>query len=220
MIYFSVDSLANSRHSVTEQFTKLWSAWVEDPEKNTFPPILRTPIFRVAVKKDAAKAVEVLKKEWFTTKSIDGKEVALSAIGSARDRDLILKTILPLNFNKSPPAAASESVPPSDMHVLAASLSANSAGRDLQWTYLREHWDETVVKLGNAVVVDRFVAATLSKFADTAVIDEIDAFFKDKDTASFNRTLETVKDKIRGRAAYRERDETALREWLSANGYA
>jgi aminopeptidase N len=206
--------------SVTEQFQKLWSAWVEDPEKNTFPPILRTPVFRIAVKTDAAKAVEVLKKEWFTTKSIDGKEVALSAIGSARDRDLILKTILPLNFNKSPPAAASESVPPSDMHVLAASLSANSAGRDLQWTYLREHWDETVVKLGNSVVVDRFVNSTLSKFADTAVIDEIDAFFKDKDTAAFNRTLETVKDKIRGRAAYRERDTAALKEWLSANGHA
>lgn len=146
--------------------------------------------------------------------------MALSAIGSARDRDLILKTILPLNFNKSPPAAASESVPPSDMHVLAASLSANSAGRDLQWTYLREHWDETVVKLGNSVVVDRFVNSTLSKFSDTAIIDEIDAFFKDKDTAAFNRTLETVKDKIRGRAAYRQRDESALREWLSANGYA
>jgi aminopeptidase N len=215
-----VSYLLTCSPSVTEQFQKLWSAWVEDPEKNTFPPILRTPVFRIAVKTDAAKAVEVLKKEWFTTKSIDGKEVALSAIGSARDRDLILKTILPLNFNKSPPAAASESVPPSDMHVLAASLSANSAGRDLQWTYLRKHWDETVVKLGNSVVVDRFVNSTLSKFADTAVIDEIDAFFKDKDTAAFNRTLETVKDKIRGRAAYRERDTAALREWLSANGHA
>ncbi|KAH6695165.1 peptidase family M1 [Plectosphaerella plurivora] len=210
----------NGHKNVTEQFQKLWAAWVEDPEKNAFPPILRTPVFRVAVKTNSAKAVEVLKKEWFTTKSIDGKEVALSAIGSARDRDLILNTILPLNFNKSPPAAASESVPPSDMHVLAASLSANSAGRDLQWTYLREHWDETVVKLGNSVVVDRFVNSTLSKFSDTAIIDEIDAFFKDKDTAAFNRTLETVKDKIRGRAAYRQRDESALREWLSANGYA
>jgi hypothetical protein len=42
----------------------------------------------------------------------------------------------------------------------------------------------------------------------------------DKDTSSFNRTLGTVKDKIRGRAAYRERDSEKLKEWLSAHGYA
>lgn len=206
--------------SVTEKFLQLWSAWVEDPKANTFPPILRTPVYRVAVKNDPAKAVEILKKEWFTTPAIDGKEVCLSAIGSAKDRDVIEKVIIPLNFNKSPPAAASESVPPSDMHVLGAALGANSAGRDLQWKYLRENWDANVVKLGNAVVVDRFVNMTLSKFTDVAIVDEIDAFFKDKDTASFNRTLETVKDKIRGRAAYRERDTASLKEWLAANGYA
>ncbi|KAL2759772.1 hypothetical protein ACRALDRAFT_2095279 [Sodiomyces alcalophilus JCM 7366] len=210
----------NGHPGVTEEALKRWSAWVESPESNPLPPNLRTPIFRVAVKNDPVKAVEVLKKEWFTTPAIDGKEVCLNAIGAARDEALVQSTILPFLFNQSPPAPASESVPSSDMHVLGASLAANSAGRDLQWRYLKENWDANVVKLGNAVVVDRFVNMTLSKFSDTSIIDDIDAFFKEKDTSAFNRTLETVKDKIRGRAAYRQRDAAPLKEWLVANGHA
>ncbi|KAF3358459.1 hypothetical protein VdG1_00019 [Verticillium dahliae VDG1] len=165
----------NGHASVTEEALKRWKAYVESPESNPLPPALRTPVFRVAVKHDPVKAVEVLKKEWFTTKSIDGKEVCLSAISAARDTELVKKTILPFLFNRSPPAPASESVPSSDMHVLASGLGANA---------------------------------------------EIDAFFAGKDTAGFNRTLETAKDKIRGRAAYRQRDAAALKAWLAANGYA
>ncbi|CRJ86330.1 hypothetical protein BN1708_017002, partial [Verticillium longisporum] len=149
--------------------------------------------------------------EWFTTKSIDGKEVCLSAISAARDTELVKKTILPFLFNRSPPAPASESVPSSDMHVLASGLGANASAREAQWQYLQAHWDNCVVKAGNNVVVDRLVSTSLSKFADADKIKEIDTFFAGKDTAGFNRTLETAKDKIRGRAAYRQRDAAALK---------
>ncbi|KAH6699657.1 aminopeptidase [Verticillium dahliae] len=210
----------NGHASVTEEALKRWKAYVESPESNPLPPALRTPVFRVAVKHDPVKAVEVLKKEWFTTKSIDGKEVCLSAISAARDTELVKKTILPFLFNRSPPAPASESVPSSDMHVLASGLGANASAREAQWQYLQAHWDDCVVKAGNNVVVDRLVSTSLSKFADADKISEIDAFFAGKDTAGFNRTLETAKDKIRGRAAYRQRDAAALKAWLAANGYA
>ncbi|KAG7141524.1 Aminopeptidase 2 like protein [Verticillium longisporum] len=210
----------NGHAGVTEEALKRWKAYVESPESNPLPPALRTPVFRVAVKHDPVKAVEVLKKEWFTTKSIDGKEVCLSAISAARDTELVKNTILPFLFNRSPPAPASESVPSSDMHVLASGLGANASAREAQWQYLQAHWDNCVVKAGNNVVVDRLVSTSLSKFADADKIKEIDTFFAGKDTAGFNRTLETAKDKIRGRAAYRQRDAAALKAWLAANGYA
>jgi hypothetical protein len=63
------------------------------------------------------------------------------------------------------------------------------------------------------------VRVSLGSFTDDSVVDEIDQFFKDKDTKSFDRTLETVKDKIRGRAAYKKRDAASLKEWLGANKY-
>ncbi|KAG4219464.1 hypothetical protein PC116_g32056, partial [Phytophthora cactorum] len=88
-----------------------------------------------------------------------------------------------------------------------------------QWKYIQDNWEKLTTKMANPVVLDRFVKLTLSKFTDAKYIDEIDAFFKDKDTSAFDRTLEQVKDSIRGRAAYRQRDAQVIKDWLSANGY-
>ncbi|EEY19393.1 aminopeptidase [Verticillium alfalfae VaMs.102] len=212
----------NGHAGVTEEALKRWKAYVESPESNPLPPALRTPVFRVAVKHDPVKAVEVLKKEWFTTKSIDGKEVCLSAISAAPRHGARQRTrSSPSSSIGSPPAAGLRvGGPRPNMHVLASGLGANASAREAQWQYLQAHWDDCVVKAGNNVVVDRLVSTSLSKFADADKIQEIDAFFAGKDTAGFNRTLETAKDKIRGRAAYRQRDAAALKAWLAANGYA
>lgn len=166
--------------------------------------------------KDPERVVKILKNEWLNTKSIDGKLLCLSVLGLVKDPELIKSSIIPFNFNTSPPSNA---VPSADMHVLAGSLSNNNVGRPLQWEYTKANWDAIVAKIGNPIVVDRFVNTSLSRFTETAAIDDIDAFFKDKDTTAFNRTLQTVKDKIRGRAAYKARDGAVLKEWLSANGY-
>lgn len=105
------------------------------------------------------------------------------------------------------------------MHVLGGNLANHAVGRALQWEFMKSNWDAAVAKLGNPIVVDRFVGLSLKTFTDVAVLDEIEAFFKDKDTHSFDRTLETAKDRIRGRAAYKTRDAAALKQWLSTNGY-
>ncbi|GKT44414.1 alanine/arginine aminopeptidase [Colletotrichum spaethianum] len=210
----------NGHAGVTEEATKRFNAWVESPESNPLHPALRTPVFRVAIKNDTARAVEALKKEWFTTPAIDGKEICLSNLGFVRDPEIIKNTLLPFLFNKSPPAPASDSVPAGDMHSLGSALAGNSAARQLQWDYVKANWDACVSKLGNPIVVDRFIQVSLGKFTDFAAVEDIEAFFADKDTSAFSRTLETVKDKVRGRAAYRERDAEKLKEWLVANKYA
>lgn len=169
------------------------------------------------MEKDPARAVEILKKEWYNTKSIDGKLICLGVLSAVKDEEILKKSVIPFNFNVSPP---SDAVPAADMHVLGSGLGVNRIGRPLQWDFMKKNYDAVVSKLGNPIVVDRFINVSLSRFNDEAVVAEIDDFFKDKDTKSFDRTLGTVKDKIRGRAAYKKRDAATLKEWLSANGYA
>lgn len=160
--------------------------------------------------------MQVLKKEWFNTKAIDGKLIALSCLATVEDANLIKNNLVPFNFNSSPP---SNSVPAADMHVLGGNLAAHPTGRVIQWEFMKSNWDLVVAKLGNPIVVDRFIGLSLKTFTDVAVIADAEAFFKDKDTHSFDRTLETAKDRIRGRAAYKTRDAAALKEWLSTNKY-
>lgn len=201
---------------VTAEAFKRFNAWAENPEANPIHPSLRASVWRSGIQKDTARAVQILKKEWFETKSIDGKLFSLSVLGLVKDPEVLKSTIIPFNFNTSPP---SDAVPSADMHVLAGSLSNNVVGRPLQWEYVKNNWDAIVAKIGNPIVVDRFVNVSLSRFTDEAVITDIDAFFEGKDTSSFDRTLRTVQDKIRGRAAYKKRDAAVLKEWLGANGY-
>ncbi|KAH6885724.1 peptidase family M1-domain-containing protein [Thelonectria olida] len=209
-------AVACGHTEICEEAFKRFNAWVEDAEANPLPPPLRVAIWRAAINKEPARTVEILKKEWFTTKSVDGKLFSLSVLGLVKDEELLLKEIIPFNFNQSPPSNA---VPSGDMHVLGGSVSANIIGRPLQWKFMKENWDAVIAKLGNPVVVDRYINTSLSRFTNLEAIDDIQAFMKDKDTKSFDRTLGTVIDKIRGRAAYRERDTAVLKEWLGAHGY-
>lgn len=201
---------------VADEALKRFNAWVDSPEGSPIHPSLRSPVWRAAVRKEPARAVEILKKEWFNTKSIDGKLICLGAMSVTEDEEVLRKSIISFNFNASPP---SDSVPAADMHALGMGLAGNPVGRAAQWEFMKNNWDACIAKLGNPIVVDRFVRVTLGGFTDTAKIDDIEQFFKDKDTSGFNRTLGTVKDKIRGRAAYKQRDAAALKEWLGANGY-
>lgn len=210
---------ANGHPGVTLEALKKFNAWAENRDSGVIHPTLRLAVYHVAVKNNPSKAVEVLKDEWYNTKAIDGRTICLSALGGVKDEAIIKDTILPFLFNASPPAPASDSVPSADMHVLSASLAGNPVARPLQWQYVQDKWDAVAAKLGNPIVVDRFVQVSLPGFNNTEAVGEIEAFFEGKDTKSFDRTLETVKDKIRGRAAYRERDIEGLREWLTSNGY-
>lgn len=171
-------------------------------------------MYRAGVKTDPAKAYEVLKKEWETTSSPDGKDFALAALGHIRDEGIINDKVIPFLFN-----TGSDSVPTADMHSVGSVLSANSVARPLLWKFFQENWDKACAKMANPIILDRFIKLSLNKFTDAKYLDEIDAFFADKDTAGYDRTLEQVKDSVRGRVAYRTRDANLLKEWLTANKY-
>ena len=198
----------------------IFNAYKSAPEKSPIHADLRSPVYRAAIRADPAGAVSFLKKEWYSTPAIDGKEICLSAIGQVPDAGVAASVVLPFLFSLSPPAAAADSVPAGDMHHLASSVSSNREARGLLWAYVRDHWDGLEAKLGgNPILMDRMIMVSLPRFSDFETLAEIEQFFSRRSTKGFDRTLETVKDRIRGRAAYRARDAGALREWLGSNGY-
>lgn len=211
-----------SDSSVISDFSARFTAYQADPASSPLHADSRSPAYRSALRTNSAATVAALKKEWYSTPAIDGKELCLTALGHVGDAGLISSVLLPFLFSISPPVAGSEAVPPVDMHILGSSMASNREARPLLWAFMRDNWESAVIPKvgGNPIVLDRFVQVTLGKFSDLATLKEIDEFFRGRDTAAFDRTLGTVKDRIRGRAAYRERDAGALREWLGANGYA
>lgn len=147
-----------------------------------------------------------------TTTSVDGKEICLQSLGRTKD-PVLVKEFTDFLF--------SNDVAIQDLHTGAASLAANSKARGLLWEYIKTNWDAIHGKMAsNNVVFERFIRLSLSKFSDHGVEQDIAGFFKDKDTAGFDRGLVVASDTVRSNAKYKKRDEKPVFEWLKAHGYA
>jgi aminopeptidase N len=154
----------------------------------------------------------LVKNEWSITSSVDGKEIALAALGQIQDSKTLLSDFL--SFMSSVVAVQ-------DIHTAASALAANSKTRTGLWSYIKKNWEMVREKLGgNMVVLDRFLKLSLEKFTDLETEQDIAVFFKDKDNRGYDRTLGVVSDTIKGRARYRKRDREILLEWLKAHNYA
>ena len=173
---------------------------------------LRGVIYNLAVANGGQEEFSAVKKEYGQTTSVDGKEICIQAMGRAKDAEFANDL---LNF------VTSEVVPVQDSHAGVSAIAANSYTKDIAWDYTQANWERIVKRLGvSNIVLDRWVKMGLVQFSDVKTADEISAFFQDKDTAAFSRSLVIASDTIRSNASYRERDEEKLLEWLKANGYA
>ncbi|CAK7562827.1 MAG: hypothetical protein SEPTF4163_000683 [Sporothrix epigloea] len=209
-------AIANGHKQLTDEALKLFQAYIADPIKNPLQGDLRTPVFLAAIKANPVETVPLLIKEWKTPTSPDSKEVSLRALGQTKDASLVVSTLLPFLFG-----TGVDTVAAADAHILAVGLASHSESRSELWKFIQKEWSGAVERklAGNPILLDRIVKVSLSQFSSEEALVEIDTFFADKNTKAFDRSLETVKDTIRGRTAYRTRDASSVKQWLVASGY-
>lgn len=163
------------------------------------------------VREGGEPAYEAVLDEYTSTTSIDGKETCLLALGKIQTLDLV-KSFLDFQF--------SDQVALQDVHTGSVSLAANSKARNALWQYIKENWEAVSKKLSaSSVVMDRYLKTCLSKFASHEVEKDIAAFFKEKDTKSYDRGLIQVSDTVQANANYMERDKALVLEWLRTHDY-
>ncbi|OJJ44851.1 hypothetical protein ASPZODRAFT_134244 [Penicilliopsis zonata CBS 506.65] len=203
----------NAGHeSIINEAKCRFDLWASGKDRRAIHTNLRSAIFNLNISQGGRKEYELVKEEYLTTDSVDGKEICLSALGRTKNTDLV-KEYLDFVF--------SDKVAIQDIHNGASSLAANSEVRYLLWDYMKSSWDAVETRLSfNNVVFERFVRLGLGKFADLFVAEEISSFFKDKNTDAYDRALVIVADSIRTNARYKEKDELLVLEWLRAHGYA
>lgn len=205
---------------VIAEAKRRFDAWAIG-DKDAINANLRSAIFGIVISstsKDHAKdknagktEYDIIKKEFMSTKSIDGKEICLGALGRTRNPELYADF---MNFMLSPAVAIQ------DIHTGAASLAANSEARKPFWEFVKANWDAIESKMTtNKVVLQRFIQMALSRFADEETEKDIQKFFGDKDQSGYDRGLEVVLDTVRTSAKYRAREQQAVKEWLKEHGY-
>lgn len=189
---------------------KQFAAFVKG-DKKAIHPSLRTATYNVAIKEGGKAEFDAVKHEYLNTTSVDGKEIALQAMGKVQSKELA-KEYLDWSFGGA--------VATQDLHSPASALAANAKTRPAVWEFIKANFPMLRERLGgNMVVLERFLRMSLSKFASFEIEKDIEAFFKDEDQNGFDRGLAVVSDTIKGNARYRQHDLEIIREWLSAHGY-
>lgn len=188
-----------------------FNLYITGEDKSAVHPNLRSAIYAIAITNGGKTEYDAIKAEWASTSSVDGKEIALRALGRIQDI-----SILPDYF-----ALLFHQVATQDVHTGATALAANPKARAHLWKYIQENFDPLKERLSaNMVVFDRFLKMSLQKFNDRETEKEIKAFFEGRDNRGYDRTLGIVSDTILGRATYKERDAEVVRGWLKGHGYA
>jgi aminopeptidase N len=196
---------------IIEEGQKRFAAWKAGDEKAVHQN-LRSVIFNLAIANGGQEEYDALKAEFKKTTTVDGKEICIQALGRSKNADLAWDL---LEF------VISEEVPTQDSHGGVVAVSNNNETRTVAWDFTKKNWERVEKRLGGTgIVIDRWIKMGLPKFSDIAIRDDIAEFFKDKNTAAFNRSLVIVSDAITGNANYKQRDEAQLLEWLKAHGYA
>jgi aminopeptidase N len=190
---------------------KRFDSW-KSGDASAIHPNLRSVIFNMNVAEGGEAEYQTVKDEYVKTTSVDGKEICLSAMGRTKKPELATDL---LDF------ATSESVPTQDVHSVADSLANNNDCRIVFWEYTKAKWERIHARLSvSNIVMDRWVKRGLSRYSDFEIEEDIQNFFKDKDTKAYERSLVIVSDTIKGNARYKQRDEKLVLEWLKAHGYA
>ena len=197
---------------VIDEAKKRFAAFTKDGDKKAIHPSLRLPTFKIAVKEGGREAYEAVLNEYLHTTSVDGKEIALQALGRVQDKRLA-EEYLDWSF--------SGAVATQDVHSPSRAIALNAKVRPVVWEFIKNNWDMLRERLGgNMVVLERYVRMSLNKFSNYEDEKDIEAFFKDKDTTGYDRGLAVVSDTIKGAARYKGNDLAVIREWLSAHGYS
>ncbi|KAG9229002.1 aminopeptidase-like protein [Amylocarpus encephaloides] len=201
----------NGHEKTISEAKSRFELYISGKDRSAVHSNLRGAIFGIAMRLGDATEYYALKNEWQTTPSVDGKEIALRAMGRIRNLKL-LPDYLEFLF---------KDVALQDRHTGGMALAANPETRAEFWKYIQANFDKIYATLSkNMVVLDRFLKISLQKFSSKESEQEIARFFEGKDNRGYDRTLGVIKDTILSRAAYEERDGEVILEWLKANGYA
>lgn len=190
---------------------KKFAAWKSGDEK-AIHQNLRGVVFNLAVAAGGRDEYDTVKSEFLKTTSVDGKEIAIAALGRSRSYEHALDLLA---------FVISDAVPPQDAHSAIIAISGNNETRNAAWEFTKNNWQQVEKRLAvTSVVIDRWIKNGLTSYSDTAIRDDISSFFKAKNTGPFSRSLVIISDTITSNANYKQRDEAQLLEWLKANKYA
>lgn len=199
-------SLAESidHHTTIAEAQRLFSEWRAGGHLDGNFQLL---VFSCGVGRGTKAEFDTIKQQYLRSTSIDGKEICLRAMARVTEPDLVRDLV---KF------ATSDHVPLQNANIVAGALARNPQSRRVLWDLMKEDWHAMHKKLSqNETALALWIEDALSQFSDIDIMEDIQAFFADKDCRVFARSLAIAYAKIERNARFKASSAAELSEWAA-----
>ncbi|PVU93111.1 hypothetical protein BB561_003451 [Smittium simulii] len=207
----AIRSLGFSKHQATIDEAKVrFDRYFNKGEPEALQADIRAIALALNVYFGGEKEYNTVKAHYMnTTLPMDQRLIALNALGSTEDPELVKKT---LDF------VMSEHVRNQDIYNGIILLSSHSKSRDMLWEWYKQSYDklEEIYKAAMSSL-GTMLKICAGEYSSFEMADKIEKFLSTKETSKFGRAMEQTLEKIRARASWLERDREDVNSWLSDN---
>ena len=168
---------------------------------------LRSAVYRAVLSTNDPEIYETMLKIYRETDLHEEKHRILRAFGSIRDEKLLSKA---LEFAMSDEVRAQDTV----FAIIAVAMSYK--GRVLAWEFYKKHWKSLCERYDSGALMTRLVKNTTENFVTYKDAKDVEEFFKEHPTPGSERTVQQSIETIKLNAAWLERDQASIQEYLKS----
>ncbi len=172
------------------------------------PADLRGSVYSVVARHGATDDYDELFELYKSSALQEEQRRILGALAGFHDQKLCAR-ILETSLSKD--------VRSQDSVIVIMRVLGNRVGREQAWKFIQESWSELIERYGHGGHLLSYVPQGLGVFADHQHADDVAKFFATNPAPGIERTVKQAVERIRLQADWFERDEAALKNYLSAH---
>ncbi|PJF20032.1 Peptidase M1, membrane alanine aminopeptidase domain-containing protein [Paramicrosporidium saccamoebae] len=196
---------------VIEEARKRFADFVAGNE-DVLHPNLRGTVYSMVIREGGKEEYDSVLRLYETLTVADQKLAALGALGSSRVSNVIEDA---LELTKNDKIVRSQ-----DVIYITRTTGANPMARRATWEFVKSNWDFFYRRygLGGGIsLLGRIVSTAAQGFSSEKDAEAVEAFYKDKETSTFDRTLQQTLEGIRTNARWLDANKQAVAQWLRVN---
>ncbi|KAG9123895.1 Aminopeptidase 2 mitochondrial [Ceratobasidium sp. 392] len=197
--------------SVLEELRSRFAHFHETGDDSKIHADLQRITYRIAVQHGGEKEYEAIKKIAENPPTPSAKIAAMLAMTQAQDKSLTEKTLQYMLTS----AGLSQIVKDQDMMYYFAGLSSNRASRRRIAEFFKENYEKLYKRFEGNFSLSYLVKYGFDSFSSEADAQNVENFFKDKDTSKFNLALAQTLDSIRASDKWLNRSKEDVAQWLA-----
>lgn len=180
-------------------------------DKTAVSPDFKNQVFTIAMKFGGEKEYNAILNTYLHPQNDEEKNVALRTLGAATDIKLVKRTL---------DLAMSKDVRLQDFYMVLMYLQRHPTGVREMWAWAKQNWTKISEMLPPALsTLGTVVKITTSGLTTAEYIQDVENFFKDKDTKGYDQSLAQSLDTLKTKRKWVERDSSDVRSFLVQHSY-